>query len=651
MCGIAGYSGGFDPALLLAMSTAIAHRGPDADGLFTDSGAGIGLAHRRLAIIDLSEAGHQPMHDANERAVIVYNGELYNFRELRDDLVADGFSFRSRTDTEVLLNLYLRDGPDMLARLNGIFAFAIWDIADRRLFLARDQLGVKPLYLASTPRGVVFASEIKSLLHEPSVSRAIDPAAVARHLSLLWSPAPRTILAGVEKLEPGAAVIVADGRIERRWRYYDLPFGTVAKPDVSVESAVAGVRQHLDRAVERQMVADVPVGAFLSGGLDSSAVVASARAHTPERLKCFTIAFEDKGAVADEGMAEDLPYAERVASHLDVDLERITVGPDMIDHLEEMIFHLDEPQADPAPLNAWFISKLARDNGIKVLLSGAGGDDIFTGYRRHYALDQERIWAWLPGTARAAIASGAKALPPTSVVMRRLRKGFSHAGLSADDRLAHYFSWLDPATAVGLLHPDFRGGLQGSDVLSPLHAAIADLPGGASRLDRMLALECRYFLADHNLNYTDRMSMAHGVEVRVPLLDPELVDYAARLPDSLRQRGRAGKWIFKKAMEGILPDDVIYRPKTGFGAPLRRWLRHELRPLVGDLLGADAIRRRGIFDPDAVARLVERDRAGQIDAAYPIFALICVELWCRMFLDQRPAEVGLPRTGLRQVAG
>jgi asparagine synthase (glutamine-hydrolysing) len=643
MCGIAGYCGAFGPDLLTGMSRAIAHRGPDADGAFQDADAGIGLAHRRLAIIDLSSAGYQPMHDDAGGVVLVYNGEIYNFRELRDELVADGFRFRGHSDTEVLLNLYLRDGPDLLQRLNGIFAFAIWDTRTRRLFLARDQLGVKPLYHTTTPRGFLFASEIKALLREPSVSRSLDPATVARHLTFLWSPAPGTMLAGVEKLEPGTAMLVADGRIQRRWRFYDLPFGR-EKPATTVEAACAGVRTHIERAVQRQMVADVPVGAFLSGGLDSSAVVASARKFTDDRLQCFTIAFEDSGAMAEEGMAEDLPYAERVATHLDVDLHRIKVGPDMIDRLEEMIFFLDEPQADPAPLNAWFISMLARENGIKVMLSGAGGDDIFTGYRRHYALQQERLWDWLPRPVRSVIADASGLLPTGSVPLRRLRKGFANAGVDSDGRIAGYFTWIDPALAFDLLDPDFRAGLGAQSVMAPLRSAVDALPKEASRLDRMLTLECRYFLADHNLNYTDRMSMAHGVEVRVPMLDPELVAFAAGLPDDLKQRGRTGKWIFKKAMEGVLPDEVIYRPKTGFGAPLRRWLRQELRPVVGDLLSRDVIRRRGIFDADAVGRLIERDRSGQIDAAYPIFALICIELWCRTFLDRAQPGVAPVKT-------
>lgn len=643
MCGIAGYSGRFARALLDRMGETIAHRGPDGAGTFADEAAGIGLVHRRLAIIDLSPAGHQPMSDEAGRAVIAFNGEIYNFRELRQELVATGCRFRGHSDTEVILNLYVRQGPDMITRLNGIFAFAIWDRERRELMLARDGLGVKPLYYTSTPTGLLFGSEIKALLQEPSVSRQLEPAAIARHIAFLWSPAPSTVLKDVVKLEPGTATLVRDGAIAQRWRFYELPFG---RPKASPTFAEArdGLRAALDRAVERQMVSDVPVGAFLSGGLDSSAVVASARHAVRDRLQCFTIDLDNKAAVLGEGMADDLPYARRVARHLEVDLNVVTVGPEIIDYLPEMLWHLDEPQADPAALNAYFISQLARRNGIKVLLSGAGGDDIFTGYRRHHALQLERYWCWLPQPVRATGSALARRLPARNVGARRLSKAFAYAGLDRDARLASYLFWLDPPTAAGLLDRDFAAGVGPASIAEPLEAALAAMPAGASDLDRLLHLDCRYFLADHNLNYTDRMSMAHGVEARVPLLDLDLVAYAAGLPDKLKQRGKVGKWIFKKAMRGVLPNEVIYRPKTGFGAPLRYWLRHELREMVGDLLSAGAIRRRGIFDASAVDRLISLDRAGAVEAAYPIFALLCVEQWCRIFLDNsavRPSSVPL----------
>ena len=628
MCGIAGFSGHFPASFLERANRAQAHRGPDGEGVWFDAAAGAGLAHRRLSIIDLSAAGAQPMASDGGAAVLVFNGEIYNFRALRAELEAAGQHFRGHSDTEVLLRLYLAEGEGMLARLDGIFAFALWDGRRRSLLLARDGLGVKPLYYAATPAGVAFASEIKALSQAPEVGRTLDPAALRHYLGLLWCPAPRTLLREVKKLEPGQAMWLREGQIERQWRFYELPFRQPVLP-LAAADAAAQVREALRLAVSRQMVADVPVGAFLSGGLDSSAVVAFARDCTDARLQCFSIELDGEDARR-EGMAADLPYARAVAKHLDVDLHTLRVGPEMADGLGDMLYHLDEPQADPAPLNALLIARLAREHGIKVLLSGAGGDDIFTGYRRHRALELERHWAWLPRGLRAGLAAGARHCPARPAALRRLGKAFQYADLDGDARLASYFNWLAPDSVEGLLAPDLRAAGRGEN---PLAGSLAALPAETAAINKMLYLECRHFLADHNLNYTDKMGMAAGVEVRVPLLDRDLVALAARLPVAYKQRRAEGKWIFKQAMEGILPREVIYRPKTGFGAPLRAWLHGPLQPLLGDLIGADSLRRRGWFDAVAVARLREADRQGRVDASYPLFAVLCVELWARIFLD------------------
>ena len=642
MCGIAGFSGDFDSTLLERMNAAMAHRGPDDAGVHFDPAARLGLAHRRLSIIDLSPRGHQPMWDATGRVAITFNGEIYNYRELRRELVEDGYPFQSHSDTEVLLNLYLRDGDKMMSRLNGIFAFAIWDTRSRELLVARDHLGVKPLYWAETPRGVLFASEIKALLQEPSLDRALDPRAVRHHLLYLWCPAPQTILASVAKLEPGHALRIRDGRVVAHWRHYELPFDQEIV-DWPVDDAVVQVRKYLTRAVERQLVSDVPVGAFLSGGLDSSSVVAMARrAMGSERLQCFTIGFQDASARA-EGMAADLPHAQRVARHLDVDLHTIWVGPEMVEELPHMLFHLDEPQADPAPINALFISRLAREHGIKVLLSGAGGDDIFTGYRRHYALMQEPWWSWLPGSARSGLRGLSSRIRPTSELSRRIGKAFRYADLEGDRRIAAYFHWIPPERLASVFGPRLRDDPRVRED-DPVLCALAALPASVPRLNRMLFLEEKFFLSDHNLNYVDKVSMANGVEVRVPLLDPELVALAARLPLGLKQHGRHGKWVLRRAMEPYLPRDVIYRTKTGFGAPLRHWLRNELAPVVDDMLAPATLERRGLFDPAGVGELVRLDRNRRIDATYTIFAMICVEMWCRMFVD---GPTPSPQRGIR----
>ena len=638
MCGIAGFLGDFEATLLDRMHARLAHRGPDDDSCYWLPEKHLALAHRRLSIIDLSPLGKQPMWDATGTVVIVFNGEIYNYRELRAHLVADGYTFRSHTDTEVLLNLYLRDAEGMLEQLNGMFAFALWDTRHDTLFLARDGIGIKPLYYAETAKGFLFASELKALLQDTGLDRTLDLEAVHYYLTYLWCPAPLTMLKAVKKLPPGCAMLVRDGHVQRHWCFYDLPYDQDVA-SYTMDEAIQHVRTHLRQAVKRQMVADVPVGAFLSGGLDSSSVVAFAKECVPDQvLQCFTIGLKDN-ASAQEGMVDDLPYARRVAAHLQVDLHTIYVGPEMADQFEKMIYHLDEPQADPAPLQALLISQLARQHGIKVLLSGAGGDDIFTGYRRHYALLQERYWTWLPQRARRALQYGSRRLPTATPLGRRVAKAFQYAALEGDERLISYFYWINPQLQQGLYTDAVREQLASVSSATPLLTTLGHLSENVVPLNRLLYLEGKHFLADHNLNYTDKMSMAAGVEVRVPLLDRDLVALAARLPTACKQHGAVGKWIFKKAMEPYLPHEVIYRPKAGFGAPLRSWLRGALRPLAEELLSTASLKRRGLFTPQAVHQLLELDRHGRVDGAYTIFALMCIELWARIFVDQGVAAV------------
>ena len=628
MCGIAGFSGLRAVEVSDDVLERIGHRGPDGRGRYDSACGTVSLFHTRLAILDPTPDGAQPMAAADGQVVITYNGEIYNFRELRAGLEKRGNIFRTHTDTEVLLALYLEQGTAMLEKLNGIYAFALWDARSKSLFLARDGMGVKPLYFSDCDGAFAFASEIKALLCFPWVPRELDHQALAHYVRYLWCPAPRTPLADVHKLEPGTALIVREGRIVNRWRHYALP---ASGADVSrtVADWTVEVRQALAKAVERQMVSDVPLGAFLSGGLDSSAIVAYAHQYATGRLQCFSI---DGGeALAkEEGFERDLPYAERVAKHLKVDLHVVRVGSEMASELAHMVWQLDEPQADFSALNVLFISRLARQHGMKVLLSGAGGDDVFTGYRRHRALGLNAVWDRMPGWLRDFSAGVGERLPGRPPLLRRLAKLLTVARSEGDGRLAAYFDWASSRTVRNLFAPELAQTLNEE----PLLSFLKEIPETATDLQRMLLLEQRYFLGDHNLNYTDKMSMAAGVETRVPYLDPDLVALAARIPDTFRQRGAQSKWILKKAMEGILPNDVIYRTKTGFGVPLRAWLRGPLKTMMHDLLSADTLRKRGLFNPAAVARLVSENESGHSDYAYSVLSLMCIELWCRGFIDK-----------------
>ena len=631
MCGISGgWFHTIDPDRLRASMQLLVHRGPDGSGEYFDETSGVALGHRRLAIIDLSAAGHQPMHSDDGKIVLTYNGELYNYRELRLELEDSGVVFRGTSDTEVLLRLYIANGIAMLPRLEGIFAFALHDKSKGELLLARDAMGVKPLYYCSGSNGFAFASEIKALLSLTGQSGPLDAASLHRYLTYLWCPGEGTPLKDVRKLAPGAAMRIRDCEIAERWNWYTLPSKKPVRRWLTKGAAILKVRDLLRTAVHDQLVADVPVGAFLSGGLDSSAITAFAREQVPD-LHCFTI--EPVGG-ADRGEADDLPYARKVAKHLGVRLDAVPIEPDrMAAELERMVWQLDEPLADPAPLNVMYISNLAREAGIKVLLSGAGGDDLFTGYRRHLALRLENLWSWLPGSIRHKLDSTAGNLDQQSVLGRRLGRLFLGAGERDDVRLAAYFAWARRDDLMALYNADMKAALSGQHAHQPLVDFLEDFPPDRSRLDKMLALEQRFFLTDHNLNYTDKMSMAAGVEVRVPFLDLELVELAARIPDRYKQRGRVAKWVLKKAMEPYLPKDVIYRPKTGFGAPLRRWMRHDLRDLMGDLLSKESLLSRNLFDPAAVQSLIADNDAGRRDAAYTLFSLMCIEIWCRRFVD------------------
>jgi len=629
MCGIAGYLGAYRPDVARAMARFIAHRGPDDEGFFFDKAAGLALVHRRLAIIDLSPAGHQPMADASGRYTICYNGEVYNYRELRRGLEQSGATFRGNSDTEVILALFAREGVSSLARLNGIFALAIWDARERSLTLARDGMGVKPLYLCETGTGLAFASEMKALLALPDLDRTLDEAAVVSYLTYLWTAGERTMLKSVKKLAPGSWLRVDSGGRRESGRFYSLPVPDPAR-DAGDRALIAGTEQALRVAVERQMVADVEVGAFLSGGLDSSAIVAFARQHAGgRRLQCFTIDHGQSGKGGE--LVDDLPYARRAAAHLDVDLHEIRVDGFAAEDFERLIYQLDEPEADPAAINSLHIAGLARGAGIKVLLSGTGGDDLFTGYRRHQAARWDGLWSVLPAAVRRGLRGAAGGLPTGSTLSRRVRKLLASVDGDRDERVVRLFEWLPAAEAAALLHRAPAAALE--EARRPLFDALEPV-SRCPAVERVLRLDQKFFLTDHNLNYTDKTGMAHGVEIRVPYLDPDLVAWASRLPLGAKLRRGRTKWVLRKAMEPHLPREIIYRPKAGFGLPLRAWLGTTLRPMLEELLDPRVVGQRGLFDPAAVEALKLGTLAGRTDGSYALLGLMAIELWNRRFVDR-----------------
>lgn len=626
MCGIAGYSGNGTMRDLSAAAVSLSHRGPDSSGVYVSQTHDVGLAHTRLSIIDLSSLGHQPMVSADGNFVLIFNGEIYNHMMLRASLEARGHVFRGSSDTETLLELLAADGLEALSKLNGMFAFALLDIRSGELTIVRDASGVKPLYIGQDARGLVFGSEIKALIALGLSLEAPDAAALNRYLTFLWCPGEGTPARNVRKLAPGEAMLVSNGEIKKKWIWRAQQAMQAMPATATVETLAEELADRLRSAVRSQMLADVPVGAFLSGGLDSSAVVAFAREVTPA-IRCFTIEIEGG---AEAGLTDDLPYAKVAASHLDVPLEVIPIDARrMAQDVERLVFQLDEPLADPAALSVLYISEAARKNGIKVLLSGAGGDDLFSGYSRHRALEVEKVWRWIPLGLRQLAQRVSAHFDQRNARFRRATKFLNRAALEGDENIINYFVWIGRKDLEALYTKSFRDAVGESAAGQPMLDYISGMSASASALDRMLALEQRFFLADHNLIYTDKMSMAAGVEVRVPFLDPDLVAFASTVPPAFKQHGQTGKWILKKAMEPYLPKEIIYRPKAGFGAPVRRWMRTELRGWMRDILSEESLQRRGMFEPAAVRELMNANDAGRIDASYTLLSLVCVELWMR----------------------
>ncbi len=629
MCGIAGFLGPWPEQLIEAMVASLRHRGPDGNGHIVDAEAGVALGHARLSIIDLSNAAAQPMASPDGRFTLTFNGEIYNYRALRQILESSGVVFKTSSDTEVLLHLYMREGPDCLKRLHGIFAFAIWDRDERRLFIARDHLGVKPLYYAKLANGFLFASELKSLVLCPDLSRDIDPVAVANHLGFLWTAGEATMLRQVRKLRPGCTLTV-DAAGVRNDQYYRTPIAESPGPATADE-----LQSLIDDIVTEQMVADVEVGALLSGGVDSSAIVASmCRVTEPSNITtfCATVERSDTGT---DNFGDDENFAASVAESFGVKLIKVPTDADLIDSLQDMVWSLDEPTADFSAMQTLFLARAARENGIKVLMSGVGGDDLFTGYGRHTAALAYAAFNKVPGL-RHIIGAVAGLFPPSSIIGRRIRRTGELLRLDEESMLADAmsFSAVGADRRLRLMAPDLRLDVPADGIPAAFRKSF-DVTRGCHPVERLLDLELNGFMPDHNLNYTDKMAMQAGVEVRVPLCDPQLVAFARGLPLDQLIDSRQTKKILRASQQGRVPDGVLTRSKQGFGVPVRSWLKGPARPLMEELTKSSAIEERGLFDAQSVTTLREDFLAGRIDAAMTLFPLMAIEAWCRA-LDEAP---------------
>ena len=622
MCGIAGIfhcgtAKPVDPARIGRMTDALAHRGPDGSGVWTAQG--VGLGHRRLSIIDL-EGSPQPMHSADEQATIVFNGEIYNFRELRKELVAQGANFRTDGDTEVILAAYARWGVDCLEHLHGMFAFALYDHRQRRLLLARDRLGVKPLFYAELSDGsLAFASELKGLLAHPLLRRDVDPLAIEDYLTWGYVPDHRSILKSVRKLPAGHAMLLEhDKPLPQPRQWWDVSF---AERDTRKPADIEAELLYLMRqAVTSRMVADVPLGAFLSGGVDSSSVVALMAEASRAPVRSCSIGF-------DAAEVDETGHAEKVASLFGCDHRMRRVGSEDFVEIDRLSAMFDEPFADASALPTWRVSQLAREQ-VTVALSGDGADEAFAGYRRQvFHAREEQARALLPSAVRQPVFSAlGRFYPKADWAPRPLRFKSTFQSLANDGAEGY-------ARALAITSPEQREHLYSDDFARirgeyrAEHPLIAMMQAAPARtgLDRAQYADLKFWLPGDILTKTDRTSMAVSLEAREPLLDHRLIEFAARLPQRQRIRGAQGKYVLKKTMERYLPDDILYRPKQGFVTPVAQWLRG---PLAGDaraIAHNATIARTGWFDRKPLERMAEEHISGRRDHGRTLWQLLMLE--------------------------
>jgi asparagine synthase (glutamine-hydrolysing) len=625
MCGIAGcYQQADGPKLTDIMTDRIAHRGPDASGGWShqDDRVSVQLGHRRLSIIDLSAAADQPLSKGG--LTIVYNGELYNYRELKKELAGHGVSFVTSSDTEVVLEAWRYWGSASLPRFRGMFAFALADENTGELFLVRDPLGIKPLFYLRRGAGALFASELKALVSAVGSELRVEPGALVASMLYYWVPEQFCAIEGVRKLPAGSwARLRPDGHlhVEHYWQVAEV-----------ARDAAAGPAPELGRVIEESvaahLVADVPVSSFLSGGLDSSIV--TVLAHRAQEIDAYTITFRPEDQRL-EAMPDDAIYARKVAAQFGVKLHEIEISPDIVDLLPRMVDALDEPIGDPAAINTLLMCQAARERGVKVILSGMGADELFGGYRRQMACLMASRYGRLPALPRAGVRFAVNRAP-VSIGGRGLRyarwakRFLTFAELPEEPRFRRSYTLYDPDDLAGLLSPDLRGQV---DRVVDGHREIYTDNDLSDEVNRMCLADARLFLPGLNLAYSDRSSMAASVEVRVPFVDPVVAQAAFAIPGRDKIRNRQSKIALKKAAEQWLPHEIVYRPKASFSAPLRAWVRNDLRDVINDMLVHGELTGSGMIRPAALNRLIEAERAGREDNAKQIWQLLSMELWYR----------------------
>lgn len=640
MCGIAGLISPNPRDRIGTMLTSIEHRGRDDDGVFVSDAFGSDvlqacLGHRRLSIIDTSSAGHQPMFSQSKRYSVVLNGEIYNYRELRRELESHGVIFATGSDTEVLAEAYAMWNVGCLDRLNGMFAFAVWDDQDKKLTLARDRVGLKPMHYARIGNALVFASEIKAILASGIVNAEVDPEGLNQFLTFLWPVPPHTLFKNIYQIPAGHYLVWEGGEISVK-EWWDLDF-SVEESGGSESQWTERVFDTLDRVTKLEMVADVPLGAFLSGGVDSSTLVALMTRHSDQRISTYTSGISEQDLRYDI-IPDDVEWSRRVGKLFSVDYHETQLSPDIADLLPELVWHSDAPVIDMA-IPSYLLSLEARKSQT-VMLSGMGGDEIFAGYPRQMAMQLGGLADFIPTGVRRPFFSLVESVLPgglpgkLTAPLRNAKKFARSAAMDFEDRYLGFGTYFTDMMKSDLYTGDIAKSMGEYDAYRHHHEYFRKC-ATASPLNRLLYVDFKTFMPALNLDTTDRTSMAANLEVRAPYLNRELVDLSARIPTDLKIKGLKRKYILKKAAERVLPKEVIWRKKAGFSAPVRSWLRGDLAPMVNEMLSEQRVKRRGLFQPAFIQNMINANTSGREDYALQIFQLLNLELWFEQFIDKK----------------